>query len=404
MKKALLLYFILILFSCKNEKAKTNKLIKGTYRATIKIDATKSINFNYKVINEYKLSIFNADEVINVEDIIYKNDSVYINLPVFTSYFVAKINNGLLNGSFVKKDLNRIVPFTSVKNDTRFDVNNKTTNNITGNWETTFSPDSKKDKYIAKGIFKQNGNIVTGTFRTTTGDYRYLEGVLDGNNLKLSTFDGAHAFLFTATVSDTKMKGMFYSGDHWSEPFIAKRNEKFELPSANGLTKIKKNGEKFNFSFPDETGKAISLTDDKFKNKVVIVQIFGTWCPNCLDESRYYSEFYKNNKDKDVEFVALAFEYVKTKEKAFEYISKFKKDLNIKYPILLAQYGTTNKSKAQEKLPMLDKIRSYPTSIFIDKKGTVRKIHTGFNGPATGNEYVKFTTEFENFVAKLLEE
>lgn len=68
---------------------------------------------------------------------------------------------------------------------------------------------------MAKGVFKQYDNIVTGTFRTTTGDYRYLEGVLNGNQLKLSTFDGAHAFLFTAEVSDSVMHGMFYSGNHW---------------------------------------------------------------------------------------------------------------------------------------------------------------------------------------------
>jgi thiol-disulfide isomerase/thioredoxin len=137
---------------------------------------------------------------------------------------------------------------------------------------------------------------------------------------------------------------------------------------------------------------------------VVIVQIFGTWCPNCLDESRYYSDYYKKNKNKGVEFVALAFEYVKTKEKAFEHIHKFKKDIGIDYPILLAQIGTTNKKKAQEKLPMLNHVLSYPTSIFIDKKGDVRKIHTGFNGPATGQKYIDFTIEFESFVDELLEE
>ena len=128
----------------------------------------------------------------------------------------------------------------------------------------------------------------------------------------------------------------------------------------------------------------------------------GTWCPNCLDESKYYSEFYKNNKDQDLEIVALAFEYLKTPEKAFNNIKRLKQNVGIEYPLLLAQYGSSSKVKANEKLPMLNHVLSYPTTIFIDKKGDVRKIHTGFNGPATGEKYVEFKKEFEGFVGELL--
>lgn len=400
MKNLIPFFLFFIILSCSKEKEQ--KLINGTYRASLKVNDINSINFNFKVINENEIEVYNANETIVVKDISYKNDSIYIKMPVFTSYFVAKIENGLLKGDFVKKDLNRIVAFTTKKTSSRFDQEAKVLANISGNWETTFSPNKKENTYIAKGIFKQNENKITGTFRTTTGDYRYLEGVLDGDQLKLSTFDGAHAFLFTATVTDSTMIGTFFSGNHWKEPFVAKRNNKFTLPNANTLTKINKGAEKFTFSFPNENGDLISLTDAKFKNKVVIVQIFGTWCPNCLDESRYYSDFYKKNKD--VEFVALAFEYVKTKEQAFKSIKKFKKDLGIEYSVLLAQYGTTNKKKAQEKLPMLNHVLSYPTSIILDKKGEVRKIHTGFNGPATGKPYIDFTNEFQSFIKELMAE
>jgi len=53
---------------------------------------------------------------------------------------------------------------------------------------------------------------------------------------------------------------------------------------------------------------------------------------------------------------------------------------------------------------MLNKVVSYPTTIFIDKKGKVRKIHTGFNGPATGDKYIAFKEDFESFVEMLLGE
>lgn len=400
-----------LLFSCKDDKKNNtlsdNKLETGSYRAWISIQDNEEIPFVFEVESDKKLNIYNAEETIVVNEIEYKNDSVYINLPVFEDYLVAKINqDNNLNGFYISPDRNRKVPFEATfKSAIRFGTGTGAAFNIEGTWETVFSKGVEEDEYIAKGIFKQydNGKI-TGTFRTTTGDYRYLEGVLDGTRLKLSTFDGAHAFLFTAKVTDSTMNGYFYSGNHWKEPFEAKLNKDFELPSANELTYLKEGYDSLDFVFPNTSDELVGLKDDRFKDKVVVVQIMGTWCPNCLDESKYYADFYKKNKDKGVEFIALAFEYAKDKETAFSRIDRLAYKIDIDYPILLAQYGGADKSKAQKKLPMLNHVLSYPTSIFIDKKGKVRKIHTGFNGPATGEKYTEFKKEFESFVNVLLAE
>jgi len=376
----------------------------GQYRAELLVSNNEILPFTFKVLNEHKLEIYNAEEIIEVDEVEYKNDSVYIKMPVYEGYIAGKLKNQTISGTFVKEGLDRVVPFYAERNDSRFDVTTKPIANITGNWETVFSPTVEDDKYIAKGIFKQKGNYVTGTFRTETGDYRYLDGVINGDQLRLSTFDGAHAFLFTGTVTDTTINGMFYSGNHWLEPFTAKRNANYELPSANELTFLNEGYDSLEFTFPDANGKEVSLSDARFKDKVVLVQIMGTWCPNCLDESKYYTDFYKVNKGKGLEIVALAFEYVKTKEKAFANIKRLQDRIGIEYPILLAQTGTSDKKKAQEKLPMLNHVLSYPTTVFVDKKGKVRKIHTGFNGPATGEKFTEFKTEFEGFVGELLSE
>ncbi|EMQ94251.1 hypothetical protein D778_00966 [Xanthomarina gelatinilytica] len=401
-----LLSLLILLVSCKEEKQQGPKNLKvGTYQALLKVNDSLDMPFIFEVLSSNKLQIFNAEEQIEVDEISYRNDSVFIKPPVFDSYIAAKLTETGLEGNYIKDDLNRSVPFTAIYGKTkRFETSNKAETNVSGIWETTFSPNSDEDRYIAKGIFKQDHQKVTGTFRTTTGDYRYLEGVLDGNQLKLSTFDGSHAFLFTATVTDSTMQGMFYSGNHFKEPFVAKRNESFELPDANNLTFLKEGFDKLSFSFPDENGNMVSLEDERFKNKVVLVQIMGTWCPNCLDESKYLANYYKNNKNQDFEIIGLAFEYTKTEDKAFENIKRLKSRIDIEYPILLAQYGSSSKVSAQEKLPMLNHVLSYPTTIFIDKTGIVRKIHTGFNGPATGDKYTEFTNEFESFVSGLLEE
>ena len=393
-----------LIISCKKEQSIT--LQEGVWRAELQVTESEVLPFNFEVTSPDALKIFNADEVIMVTDITYQGDTIIFKAPVFEGYVRAVLKKNELKGEFIKESLDRIVPFQAQFGvDTRFDVGSTEVRaNVSGIWETVFSPNNEDDRYIAKGIFDQEGNRVTGTFRTTTGDYRYLEGVLEGNTMKLSTFDGAHAFLFTAEVTDSTMNGKFYSGNHWEEPFTAQRNETYELPDANDLTYLKEGYDSFAFNFPNSEGEMVSLNDAQFQNKVVIVQIMGTWCPNCLDESRFYSEFYDNNAEKDIEFVALAFEYAKSEEKAFNSVKRLKNDVGIQYPILLAQYGTSSKTKAQEKLPMLNHVLSYPTSIFIDKEGKVRKIHTGFNGPATGEKYIEFKSEFTAFVDQLLAE
>ncbi|MDT0554584.1 peroxiredoxin family protein [Patiriisocius hiemis] len=402
MKNLLVLLLFIVLISCTS---KVTPPKSGEWRAVLDLGNGKELPFLFTYNDDESLIIYNAEESIEVNDITLKKDSIIIEHPVFEGVFKGVFTETSIKGDFIKPSLDRVVPFIMEQGKVeRFDVKTAPDKNVTGIWETVFSPGSEEDRYIAKGVFEQVGHKVTGTFRTTTGDYRYLDGAVENDSMKLSTFDGAHAFLFEAKVTDSTLNGIFYSGNHWKEPFTAKRNQAYELPSADSLTFLRKGYDKIEFSFPDTTGKLVSLSDDRFKNKVVLVQIMGTWCPNCLDESKYYKQYLEENLSEDLEIIALAFEYAKTEEKAVQSITKFKEGTGVQYPVLLAQFGTSDKKEANKKLPMLNHVLSYPTTIFIDKKGEVRKIHTGFNGPATGKKYEEFIEEFERFVSILLEE
>lgn len=404
MKKISLLIAFILVISCSKEQTKI--LENGFYRVVLTVQDNEELPFIMYVTSKNTLEIYNAEEVILVDEITYKNDSIFIQTPVFEGYIAAKISENGFTGNFIIESYDRIVSVKAEKNNkVRFPIqDDEETSSINGVWETVFSKDSEEDRYIAKGVFEQNGNHITGTFRTNTGDYRYLEGAIYGNKFQLSTFDGAHAFLFTGTIVDDKISGIFYSNIHWKEPFKGKRNPTFELPSSNDVTFLKEGYDKFNFSFPDQNGNLLTIEDSRFKGKVTVVQIMGSWCPNCLDETKYYTQFLKENPTTEVEFIALAFEISKTPDMAFKRINRLQDRIGIKYPIVLAQYSSDSKLLANDKLPMLNKILSFPTSIFIDKKGKVRKIHTGFNGPATGQKYIDFKKEFEDFIEQLLNE
>ncbi len=394
-----------LLSSCK-EAAKV-VLNEGVWRGTMEVMDNQELPFNFSIEKKdggYVMEVYNADEVVSIDEITVTGDSIYIKMPVFEGYIAGIFQKNSITGSFIKESLDRVVPFSAVYGDTaRFKTVISENSDVSGIWEANFSQGTE-DQYIAKGIFSQKGQKVTGTIRTTTGDYRYLEGVMEGDSLKLSTFDGAHVFLFRAEVNDSTLQGTFYSGNHFKEPFEAKRNEFFELPDADSLTFIKEGYEKFSFAFPDSEGAIVSIEDAQFKDNVVIVQIMGTWCPNCLDETKFLVNYLEENPHENLAVVALAFEYAKTEEGAYKGITRLQERIGVTYPILLAQYGTSDKKTANEKLPMLNHILSYPTTIFLDKKGKVRKIHTGFNGPATGEKFTKFRSEFNEFVQSLLAE
>ncbi|MBT8264509.1 MAG: TlpA family protein disulfide reductase, partial [Muriicola sp.] len=334
-----LITILALLLSCKQSKEAV--LNEGVWRGTMEVMDNQELPFNFTIEkegNEYVMEMFNADEVLRIDEITMTADSIYIKMPVFEGYIAGTHKENSITGSFIKESLDRVVPFSAVYGDTtRFKSNTPEASNVSGIWETTFSSGTE-EQYIAKGIFNQIGPKVTGTIRTTTGDYRYLEGVMEGDSLKLSTFDGAHVFLFQAKVGDSTLQGTFYSGNHFKEPFEAKRNDLYELPDADSLTFIKEGYEKFSFAFPDADGAMVSLEDEQFKDKVVVVQIMGTWCPNCLDETKFLVRYLEKTPLENVAVVGIAFEYAKTEEKAYKAISRLKERIGVTYPIVLAQY------------------------------------------------------------------
>ena len=381
------------------------QLLPGIWRGELSLNDTTTLPFNFQVY-ESNLDLMNGEERINLSDITYTSDSVFLQLPVFNSEFRCKMNDRNLSGNFYNytRKSNNILSFEAEQNAAyRFSEKPESPYmNLSGRWQAIFDDEAPESK-MSVALFHQDGNHLTGTFLTTTGDYRYLEGEVSGQKVSLSAFDGSHAFLFTATIQkDGTLIGDFYSGTHYHETWSAFRNEKAELPDAESLTFIKPGYDKLDFKFPDEYGDSLSIRDPQFLNKVLIVTLTGTWCPNCMDETRFLVDFYSTYKAKGVEIIALDYERVLDSATVKKSISKLKKQLGVEYPVLFA--GTNDREEAAKTLPMLNRILGYPTTIVIDKKGIVRKIYTGFSGPATGADYVSFKESFLRFINKLIVE
>lgn len=390
----------LTVLSCQKTTRKTLKL--GAYRGLINVTSDKALAFNFNVIDATHLEVYNASEIIAVDEVSYEQDSVLIKLPVFEGYLKAAHTENGLKGFFRIDGLNRAVPFEAFYGIAkRYEVSREAETDVTGSWEITFSKEKQSGGSKGLAVLEQQQNKVTGTIRTTTGDHRFLEGVVDGSTLKLSAFDGAHAFYYEASVEDKQLNGQFYSGNHYTATIEGRRNPDFKLASGDTLTYLNPGYERLTFSFPDANGKLVSLNDERFKDKVTVVQLMGSWCPNCLDETRFFKSYIDTNKTLPLAFVGLAFEYSKSETLAFERIKRLQERLKIDYPILLAQHGSTSKTSAQEKLPMLNAVLSYPTSIIVDKKGEVRYIHSGFDGPATGKPYEVYTRKFDSIINTL---
>jgi thiol-disulfide isomerase/thioredoxin len=183
---------------------------------------------------------------------------------------------------------------------------------------------------------------------------------------------------------------------------VAKKNDFASLPDPESLTYLKKGYEKIEFTFPDINGKSVTLNDEKYKNKVVILQIFGTWCPNCMDETKFLAPWFLENKDRGVEIIGLAYERKNDFTYASGRVKKMINKFNVPYDFVIA--GTNDKAKASETLPQLNKVVAFPTTIFIGKDGKVKKIHTGFTGPGTGKYYDLFVQHFNETVNELLTE
>lgn len=328
---------------------------------------------------------------------------VVIEIPPYQSRIVAKVDpdGGGLEGTW-ERDLGAgFVPILSCAaiagTDTEPRKLQGQPTDLSGRWSVQFDGDED----VSVGIFEatEDGRA-SGTFLTTLGDYRYLDGRFDGKELQLACFDGAHAFLFTATLGeDSALAGDFWSRNSYHTTWTATRDPEADLPDDFALTKWTGALPLEELRFPDLEGVERSLNDTEFAGDARLLVVFGSWCPNCNDLSEYLVEL--DGRYPDLSILGLAFEMGDDPARQRRAVKQYLAHHKAEYPALIC--GSTDKGKASAALPILDRVRSYPTTIFMDRTGNVSAVHTGFSGPATGERYQRLRHRFESEIDSLLQ-
>ncbi|MFT7464090.1 MAG: thiol-disulfide isomerase/thioredoxin [Pseudohongiellaceae bacterium] len=283
---------------------------------------------------------------------------------------------------------------------------------LTGRWKAQFESD---DQPAAALFSVDDAGHLSGTFITTTGDYRYLAGDRqldippedqpdDGSErFTLSCFDGAHAFLFKMRLHDDGLlTGDFWSRESWHETWTAQRAPDFTMPDGFALTQFIEDADLGTLAFPDLDGVPRTLDDPDFAGKARVIQIFGSWCPNCHDACELMAEFADTYGDRGLSILGLAFEVTGDHARDAEQVRRYAARHGVPYPLLIA--GLSDKDAASESLPFLDKVRSYPTTVFLHSDGRVRAVYQGFSGPATGADHQALRAAFSGLIEELLGE
>jgi thiol-disulfide isomerase/thioredoxin len=246
-------------------------------------------------------------------------------------------------------------------------------------------------------ILTGDGTRAHGTVATPTGDFRFLTGQQSPTGYAIGTFDGAHLYLFQGEWNGQDLVGNFYSGNHYETSF--KATERIAAPQWTPGTAQMRDSIPFEVYTLDSTGKRVHMGLKELQHDVTVIDLMGTWCPNCIDEIQLLKSLAVTYPD--VGFMSVAFERNAdtAPEQAFERLDRFRQELEIPWEIRLG--GIADKQVAAEAFPFLERVASFPTTLFIHRDGRILT-HSGFNGPATGDGYAAEVAAFHDHSQQLL--
>jgi thiol-disulfide isomerase/thioredoxin len=351
-----------------------------------------------------KGTLYNGDDKEFTTEASYENGTLVLNQEHYLTKITATLKDGELQGKIQMRNDQK--PEGSAFSAKRYAPapEAKDAPSIAGNWIVPY--ESPKGEKAWRFIVKQNGAEVTAAILRVDGDTGALTGIYHDGKFLLSHFDGQRPYLLEVTLAkDGSLALVQKGGGPRQGNLIAYRED---VAQAKGLaapadytthTTMKDPNEVFAYSFPDVNGKVLSNEDPKFKGKVVLAIVTGTWCPNCHDEAQYLVQLYKKYRAQGLEIVALDFEEPEQQEDLGR-VHAFIKQYGVEYTYLIA--GAP--AEMWEKVPQAVNLNTWPATLFVGRDGRVKHIHAGFAAPASGEFNDQLKQEFTSTIEKLLAE
>lgn len=270
---------------------------------------------------------------------------------------------------------------------------------LAGRWDAWLTSDFGASPRVLE--FRSAGGGLEGTVIGNTGDYGRFWGQATGDSVAFFRFDGAFVYMLTGRVAGDTLRGTFHAGLRTQTPFVAVRSTgRPHLTPPTELTRA--DSTPFRFAFPDLDGRTVSSDDPRFRGKVLVVDIFGTWCPTCHEAAPLLRELHETRGARGLEVVGLAFEVSGDTAVDGALVRRYRDKFGLRFPLLLAGINDTDAAAAQ--LPQLEGFSAFPTTLFIGRDGRVRRVHAGFYGPATGAAHAALVADFRRTVDALLAE
>lgn len=359
------------------------------------------VPFSFTVENKSGKLVFtikNGVERIQIDDATLDGDSIRIPLKPFDAWLKAKVERHTMVGFWRKGYRTKGIPFKAFYGAPRFESSpSGDVKKLLGNYQLEIKPPSGLP-YSAIGIFNVTDSSVTGTFMTEVSDLRFFEGVLADDSIFMSSFDGAHAFLFNGRVDLETISGELVMDSEYSERVTGIQNPSASIPIP---FKEVSAGHRPYYDILSAGDPNLTIDESDYFNKVLVLQLFGTWCPNSMDQTRFLREWYKK-RPAGVELLAVSYEPNFSVAYGNERTTKYKFDMSLPYQVALG--GKLSKGQAALSLPHLEKLNAFPTLILVDKQGFIRYEFSYFNGPATGIHHQAFQEKFEECISKLADE
>jgi peroxiredoxin len=343
-------------------------------------------------------TLVNGSERLRVEQVTVDGDAITLTFPSYNSRITLTAAGDAISGEarLIRSAGAITLMASGTRGSWRFSPKPaKPVADVSGRWVVAYGA----GKVRGLALLKQQGNLVTGTVQLPTGDTRFLAGELDGNQLKLSTFDGSYTNLWKATLAGGALTGAQWSATAKPEgnPWTATREKGAAMA---GVAVEAPGGQQLGFRLPTPDGKQVSLSDARYKGKVVVIAIGGAWCPNCHDEALFLAPYAARRQAEGLEVIGMQFEYGTDVPRAMRQITNFAARYKISYPMVLA--GQPVPEDTVKVLGNVGPVKVYPTTIFIGRDGRVKEVHVGWSGPATGALNVAAKREFDATVTKLL--